>query len=98
MCHEMEKHQTSRGNEFRSTEPSERYEMARALVIARSQVQNEQWESETFRRAMRRKKTEYMYQAGTLNVDEGEAREIWHSVVYEGIDNSPAERKRLGLI
>jgi len=107
MCEEMVEHQTSRGNEFRTIEPSERIGMARALVIARAQAQNSgkplggpeaKWEHEPFRRAMRRKKESYMYHAGRLGVDTKEARAIWTSVVYEGIDNHPARRRRLGLI
>lgn len=107
MCEEMEEYQTSRGDEFRNIEPSERYGMARALVIARSQAHNSgkplggpeaKWEHEPFRQAMRRKKESFMYHAGRLGVDTKEARAIWNGVVYEGIDNHPARSRRLGLI
>jgi hypothetical protein len=100
MCHKMEEHQTSRGDEFRTIGYRDRRGMARNLVIARSQVEadNGDWESNSFRRAIRRCKEAYCYEAGSLGIDRKEAEAIWKNVVYENVPNDPHTRNKKGYI
>ena len=97
MAEEMPDHQTSRGAEFRNISVEERYGMARALVIARSQANatNANWESRAFRYHMRRKKESYMYSAGRHGVDTKEARAIWNSIVYANVDEWIPPRSKI---
>jgi len=88
VAQEMPEHQTSRGAEFRNLSVEDRYGMARQIVIGRSQANatNADFDNDTFRYHMRKKKEAYMYYAGRLGIDHDEARYIWRSIVYEGVD------------
>jgi len=91
-------YQSSRGNEFRDIPIEEREGLATVLRIARVQAENEEWDSNRFRQAMRSKKEDYMYQCGRLGINLSEVQAIWWNVVYENIDSSPARRNSVGLI
>lgn len=88
---ELEDHGTSRAN-FRSLSDSDRYRVARVLVIARSQVNatNADFDNSRFRWHMHRKKEEYLYVCGDVGISMEEARGIWWSVVYGGV--APVDR------
>lgn len=88
---ELEDHGTSRAN-FRSLSDSDRYRVARVLVIARSQVNatNADFDNDKFRWHMHRKKEEYFYVCGDVGVDWDEASYIWWSAVYGGV--APVDR------
>lgn len=94
----LPEHQTNRGDEFRDLSTQQVIPMARAALIARCQVKasNADWDSNEFRREIRRKKELYFYHAGRLGISMEEANSMWWGYVHE--NPAPAEKHRLGLI
>lgn len=96
LAEELPDHQSSRGAEFRQISVEERYPLAKELVIARSQTNasNADWDSDEYRREMRRRKNMYFQEAGRLGISFDEAENIWWSVVH----GSPSPHRRNNVI
>jgi len=93
---ELEQHGTSRAD-FRDVSDSQRYHIARWLVIARSQVNaSNAPEDKTqgrYGEHLIEKKNRYFHACGRAGIGVKEAKSIWWSAVYGGA--APVERRKL---
>lgn len=92
----LEEHGTSRAD-FRDVSDSQRYTIARWLVIARSQANaSNAPEDKTqgrYGEHLVRKKNRYFHACGRAGIEVKEANAIWWSAVYGGA--APVERRKL---
>lgn len=82
---ELEEYGSSRAD-FRHLSNAQRERLERTLKAAYSQASNaesEDWDDPKFRRAMRRKRTAWSYQAGRYNLPSHECNYIWWNFVYD---------------
>lgn len=92
----LEGHGTSRAD-FREVSDSQRYQIARWLVIARSQANASNAPDDKtqgrYGEHLARKKNRYFHACGRAGIGVKEANAIWWSAVYGGA--APVERTRL---
>jgi len=95
VAEKLPKAQTSRGAEFRNTSVEDRYRIARHIVIAQCQATaaNGNWNNESYRYHMRKRKNIYFHECGLLDIDYDEAEVIWWRMVHD--DPAPNDRREL---
>jgi len=93
----LEEHATNRAD-FRDANDAQRYQVARWLFLARSQVNASNAPDDTlegsrvYASQLMKKRDRYFYACGQAGIEMKEATKIWWNAVYDGL--APYRRSR----